>query len=150
MKISELLSISTIKINMESTTKKEALAELLDVLVSAKKIVDKDEVLNALLEREKLGTTGVGQGIAIPHAKVDSVDNICVALGVSKSGINFNSLDGEPVQIIFLFVAPPKAASEHLKVLAKVSQLLKDRYFRDPLKEATSAKEIIELIKEEE
>lgn len=150
MKISEYLSKQTIKVGLESTNKKDAISELVDVLEKVGKISDKGNILKSLMDREELGTTGIGQGIAIPHAKTYLVDDICAAIGISKNGVNFSSLDGEPVYIIFIFLAPHNAAGKHLKLLAKASQLLKDKYFREPLKEMNSAEEIMKIIKEEE
>ena len=102
------------------------------------------------MEREKLGSTGIGQGVAIPHGKSDSVESLVAALGVSKRGVDFESLDGEPVNLIFLLVAPPDSAGQHLKALARISRLLKDKFFRQALREAKSLEEIQRIIKEED
>jgi fructose-specific phosphotransferase system IIA component len=150
MQISEFLSTDMIKVGLESTSKKDVIIEMVDILEKAGKIKDKETIIKALMERENLGTTGIGQGVALPHAKTDLVQDVSIVLGISKKGINFSSLDGEPVYIIFMFLSPEKSASLHLKVLAKASQLLKDKYFREPLKEMNSAEEVIKIIKEEE
>jgi fructose-specific phosphotransferase system IIA component len=150
MKISDYLSKKNIKVGIESTNKKDAIAELVDVLEKAGKISDKSSVLKALMDREELGTTGIGQGIAIPHAKTDLVEDICVAIGISKKGISFSSLDGELVYVMFVFLAPHNSAGKHLKILALASQLLKDKYFREPLKQMESADDILKMIKKEE
>lgn len=150
MNITDYLSKNTVKVSLESASKKEALAELVDLLQKDGKIADPTQAVEVLMERESLGTTGIGQGIAIPHAKIDSLNDVCAALGISKRGINFDSLDGEPVYIVFMFLAPSSSSGKHLKLLAKASQLLKDKYFREPLKEMSSADEIISAIKQEE
>lgn len=150
MKISDYLLRDAIKIGIESTNKNDALFELVSLLEKTGKISDKNSVQKSLVDREELGTTGIGYGIAIPHAKSDLVDDVCAVIGISKKGINFNSLDGEPVNIIFLFISPSNSAGKHLKILAKASQLLKDKYFRGPLISATTPDEIINIIKEEE
>ncbi len=151
MKITDFLLKDYIKIGLEGTTKKEVLEEMVDILVKAGKIHDKEKVVNALLERENLGTTGIGQGIAMPHAKIEELsDEVLVALGISKKGISFSSLDGELVYIVFLFLSSEKTTNIHLKILAKASQLLKDKYFREPLSKCNSKEEAIEMITEEE
>lgn len=109
MKISEFISEKEIIIGMKATEKQAALDELLQVLEKNNLIQDRKQVLDILLEREKLGSTGIGQGIAVPHAKTDQVKNLVCALGTSEKGINFDSLDGEPVYIIFLVLAPSGA-----------------------------------------
>ena len=97
-----------------------------------------------------MGSTAIGQGIAIPHAKSESVSQLTAALGVSKKGIDFDSLDGEPAYIFFLLVAPVDSAGPHLKALARISRLLKDKYFRENLKSAKDEKTISKLISQED
>jgi nitrogen PTS system EIIA component len=150
MKVLDFLDLESINLDIKSTAKKEAISELCDLLVTKGKIKDATAVLNALMEREKLGSTGIGQGVAIPHAKSESASGLVAALGVSKKGIKFDSLDGEPVFIVFLLVSPPDAAGQHLKVLARISRLLKDKFFRQSLKEAKSFDDIQKLIQEED
>ncbi|MCP4481223.1 MAG: PTS sugar transporter subunit IIA [bacterium] len=150
MKISKYLSVKRIKIGLDGINKKATLAELIDILQEEDLSIDKDAALQALLAREKLGTTGIGHGIAIPHAKLESMKDISVVLGISHKGINFKSLDGEPVYIVLLFLVAPTSAGDHLKVLAKVSRLLKDRFLREELKKRLTAEEIIRLIKDKE
>jgi len=152
MKITDFLCKEAIEVNLESTKKKETLKELIDKLADAKKIKEnaREKILQALLDREKLGSTGIGQGVAIPHAKTDKVDEIVCALGTSKKGVDFDALDGEKVFIIFLLIAPQDSAGMHLKVLAKISRLLKDKFFRQALREAESINEVVKIIKEED
>ncbi len=107
-------------------------------------------MIQTLMEREELGSTGIGQGIAIPHGKSDTVSDLAAAFGVSADGVSFDSLDGEPVNIFFLLVAPEGAAGAHLKALARISSLLKDKYFRKSLLSAQSPGEVIKIIQEEE
>jgi len=152
MKIMDFLCKDAIEVNLEATKKKEALMELINKLVAANRIKEnsKEKILQALLEREKLGSTGIGQGIAIPHAKTDKITEIVCAIGTSLKGVEFDALDGENVHIIFLLVAPQDSAGMHLKVLAKISRLLKDKFFRQALREAKSPGEVIKIIKEED
>ena len=102
------------------------------------------------MAREALGSTAIGQGIAIPHTKSDTVSDLVSALAISKKGVNFDSLDGEPVYIFFLLIAPSDSAGPHLKALARVSRLLKDKFFRDSLKNTKTAKDVMDLLSQED
>jgi len=102
------------------------------------------------LAREALGSTGIGQGIGIPHAKSQYVKTLVAAFGLSKEGIDFESLDGEPTHIFFLLLAPEDSAGPHLKALARISRLLKDKYVRDMLKNAKDEKDIVRIITDED
>ena len=150
MKITDFLEKNCIIMGMKSRTKEEAIKELLMKLKENGYIKNEKEILEAVMEREKLGSTGIGQGIAVPHTKSDQIENLVAALGISKAGVDFDSLDGEPVNIIFLVLAPTKSVGLHLKALAKIARLLKDRVFRNALKDAKSPEEVIDLIKEDE
>ena len=150
MKITEFLSKECIKIGLKSKSKKDVLEELVDVLVAAGKVTDKKKVMQVLLEREELGSTGIGQGVAIPHGKTDDVTSLVAAFGLTKEGCQFDTLDGDPVNIFFLLLAPYNASGIHLKSLAKISGLLKDKYFRKGLVNCASADEVLTVIAEEE
>ena len=150
MKITEFLDKRGIKIGLEASEKEDALEELVDILVEVKDIGDKKSIVKSLVERESLGSTGIGQGIAIPHGKSDRVKEIVAILGISRKGVNFDALDGEPVYIFFLLVAPKETAGPHLKALAQISRLLRDSYFCELLKRCKTPDEIYELIRKEE
>lgn len=152
MKIQEFLTEGAVTADLKSTSKKEVVAELVDLLVSSGVIEKKirTKVIDVLMAREALGSTAVGQGIAIPHAKSEHVTKLHASLGVSKAGVDFDSLDGEPVNIFFLLVAPIESAGPHLKALARISRLLKDKYYRDNLKNAKDAKDILALLAQED
>jgi nitrogen PTS system EIIA component len=150
MQILDFLSVDSVKLSMESKNKKDAIKELVEVLVKSGKVKDRKKMIQTLMEREELGSTGIGQGIAIPHGKSDTVSDLAAAFGVSADGVSFDSLDGEPVNIFFLLVAPEGAAGAHLKALARISSLLKDKYFRKSLLSAQSPEEVIKIIQEEE
>jgi PTS system nitrogen regulatory IIA component len=150
MQILDFLSVDAIKMSMESKNKKDAIKELIEVLVKSGKVKDKKKMIQTLMEREELGSTGIGQGIAIPHGKSDTVSDLAAAFGISHEGVSFDALDGEPVNIFFLLVAPEGAAGAHLKALARISSLLKDKYFRKSLLSAQSAEEVIKIIRDEE
>lgn len=150
MKIMDFLDKKAVKLDLESIEKEDVLKELVDVLADVHDIGDKKTVVKALVERESLGSTGIGQGIAIPHGKTDKVKELVAVLGISQKGVNFEALDGEPVYIFFLLVAPKDTAGPHLKALAQISRLLRDTYFCDLLKRCKSADEAYELIQREE
>lgn len=150
MKVLDILDPNAICLDLKSPSKTEAIQELCQILFSNSKIKDAQAVLNALMEREKLGSTGIGQGVAIPHGKTDHAQDLVAAIGISKKGVEFEALDGEPVHLIFLLVAPPDSAGIHLKALARISRLLKDKFFRQALKEAKTIEEIQRIIKEED
>ncbi len=150
MKISEFISEKEIIIGLKATEKQAALDELLQVLEKSGLLQERKQVLETLIEREKLGSTGIGQGIAVPHAKTEQVKNLVCALGISEKGVNFESLDGEPVFIIFLVLAPSGATGIHLKALAKIARLLKDKVFRNYLRMSKTPQEAYQIIKEDE
>ncbi|MDD5217919.1 MAG: PTS sugar transporter subunit IIA [Candidatus Omnitrophica bacterium] len=150
MKITEFLDKRGIKIGLESVEKEDVLKELVDILAEVKDIGDKKNIVKSLIERESLGSTGIGQGIAIPHGKTDRVSEIVAVLGISRKGVNFEALDGEPVYIFFLLVAPKETAGPHLKALAQISRLLRDSYFCELIKRCKTPAEVFELIRKEE
>ena len=150
MKIVEFLSDKAISANLKATDKDSAIREMIELLAKAEGIKSKDEIVKILLAREALGSTGIGLGIGIPHGKSNVVKRLVAAFGVSKRGIDFDALDGEPVYIFFLLVAPEDSAGPHLKALARISRLLKDKYFRDFLRQQTDEKAIYKAIKDED
>ena len=150
MKISEILDKKAIKIGMSAITKEDTLKELVKILAQIEDIGDPNGIVKALIERENLGSTGIGQGIAIPHGKTDKVKRLVAVLGISKNGVNFDALDGEPVYIFFLLVAPKATAGPHLKALAQISRLLRDSYFCELIRKCKTEEDVFNLIKNEE
>ncbi|MDR1474085.1 MAG: PTS sugar transporter subunit IIA [Endomicrobium sp.] len=150
MKIMDFLSQDTIIVDLKATDKKSAIIELTEVLKDNKKIKNSEDLINIVLEREKLGSTGIGQGVAIPHGKTDLLQEQIGVLGISRKGIEFNSLDGEPVHIIFLLVGPIEVAGQHLKALSRISRLFKDKFLRQAIKEAKTTQEVVKLIQQED
>jgi PTS system fructose-specific IIA component/PTS system nitrogen regulatory IIA component len=150
MKLSDLIDSKAIVSELESTTKVEVIKELVDALAATGKIDSKDskKLTAALMAREQLGSTGIGQGLAVPHAKHNSVGNLVAAFGRSKKGIDFDSLDGEPVYLVFLLLSNKEASGQHLEALAYITKLLRDDLFCRFLKEAKDHAELIELLKE--
>ena len=150
MKIVDFLNEKAISADLKSTTKEGVIRELVDLLAKAEGIKNKEDLVKVLLSREALGSTGIGQGVGIPHGKTDSVKRLVAAFGVCHQGVNFDALDGEPVYLFFLLVAPEDSAGPHLKGLARISRLLKDKYFRESLKSLADEKMILKLIREED
>ena len=134
------------------SNKEDVVRELVELLVQAGSIKERDvtKLVQILLKRESLGSTGIGQGVAIPHGKSDCVTRLVGAFGVSRAGVNFDSLDGEPVYLFFLLVAPEDSAGPHLKALARISRLLKDKHFRDILLVARDEKAHVKILREED
>ncbi len=150
MKIMDFLNTKAVTVGIKSKDKKGVIKELVDLLVESGDIKKPDELVKVLMARETLGSTGIGQGIGIPHGKSANVKKLIASFGLSKEGVNFDSLDGEPTHIFFLLVAPEESAGPHLKALARISRLLKDKYFRDILLKAGSPEEILNIIKSED
>jgi PTS system nitrogen regulatory IIA component len=148
MKIADLLRKEYIIEDLCAKNKKDVLAELSAIFLQGDMKVDRDAVVNVLLEREKLGSTGIGDGIAIPHGKHGDIDDLIVSFGKSKAGVDFNAMDGKPVHLFFLLMAPESTTGQHLKILAKISRMLKDSKFRENLIEAKSKDDLYRLIAE--
>ncbi|MDR0401675.1 MAG: PTS sugar transporter subunit IIA [Endomicrobium sp.] len=149
MKIMDFLDQEMIITDLKSSEKKSVIVELMEILKDKKKIKEVNEIVNVVLEREKLGSTGIGQGIAIPHGKINILKEQIGILGISKNGIEFNSLDGELVHIIFLLVGPD-IIEKHLKALYKISSLFKDKFLRQAIKNAATSEEIVKIIQQED
>lgn len=149
-KISELLANELINLNLTSQKKEEALEELADMVHRAKKVSDRDAFLGSLMKRENLESTGIGKGLAIPHARTDTVDSVVMAFARSEQGVDFQSLDSKPAHLIFLIASPESEKSVYIKVLARTSRLLRNDKFRQQLMKASSPKEVLQLIEENE
>jgi len=152
MDISSLLSAGTIKLNLKAEDKDAVIDELLEVLIAAKKLdkKNKSKVRKALKARESLGSTGIGQGVGIPHAKDSCIKKITVCCGISQRGVDFDSLDGELANIFFMILAPKDATGEHLKALAKISRLVRAKFFRASLIQCKNPKNLLAILKREE
>ncbi|MGA1795028.1 MAG: PTS sugar transporter subunit IIA [bacterium] len=150
LKLIDLLPEKVIAPDLKADNKTDVLRELVGLLYQAGRIDDQEKVLEVLLDRERLGSTGVGYGVAIPHGKYNSIENLIAAFGRSKKGIDFDAVDNKPVHIFFLFLAPENAANLHLRVLARSCRLLKRDTFRESLMHAENADEIVKIIAREE
>ncbi|MEW5758636.1 MAG: PTS sugar transporter subunit IIA [Candidatus Omnitrophota bacterium] len=152
MQIMDFLSKKAISVDIKGIKKEEVIKELVDLLINSGEIDKKYRVkiTELLMNREKLGSTAIGQGVAIPHAKADCVEKLIGAFGVSQKGVDFDSLDGEPAYIFFLLLAPQESAGPHLKALARISRLLKDKYFRESLRQIKDVKTALKIISAED
>jgi fructose-specific phosphotransferase system IIA component len=146
MKLSKFCAEDLISFDLKGKTKNEIIEELVNLASRSKLVKDKDEVLKAVLEREKLVTTGVGYGVAFPHAKTKAIKGIVIAFGRSKTGIDFDAMDKKPVHLFFLIAAPEDAIGAHLNVMARLSYLMKSEKNRDILMKISSPKELLELL----
>jgi len=150
MKIVDLLNSNRILPSLTATTKKGVLEELADALVKGVDNLDRKKVVEVLLERESLGSTGIGDNIAIPHGKLPNIDKLFLCFGRSLQGINYDSMDGKPTHLFFLLMAPENSIGLHLKTLAKISRMLKDPAFRRNLMDAKDAEGIMKLLVSED
>jgi fructose-specific phosphotransferase system IIA component len=150
MKFADFVSREAIRAELTADDKEGVIREMVQALLDAGKI-DADEqesIVKAILKREELGSTGIGRGVAVPHTKHPSVDRLVGTVAVSAEGVNFNSLDGEKVQLLFLLISPPDRPGDHLRALENISRQLRDDTFCRFLKKATSAEEIQQLLDE--
>jgi len=146
MKLSDILEEENIIPDLKARDKKRAIEELTEALVKNNPSLDKDSLVRVLLERESLGSTAIGDGVAIPHGKYPGMSMPIISFGRSRKGLEFEAMDGQPVFLFFLLVAPEDSASIHLKALARIAKLLKDSNFRKLLIEATTRKELYKII----
>jgi PTS system nitrogen regulatory IIA component len=150
MKITDILKKEHIIENLISTDKESTLDELSSFLKDKGMVSNKETLQSALMEREALGSTGIGENVAIPHAKISAIDQIVTVFGRSIKGIEFDSLDKEPVHFIYLVLAPMNSSGQHLKVLARISRLLKNKSLRESIISATEANQIYAIIADED
>ncbi len=146
MRLSDVFKEDHILADIKSTGKREVLDEIASAVHAMTNGLDRAELLNALIERERLGTTGIGHGVAIPHGKIKGMTEIKVFFGRSRSGVDFNSMDGLPVHLIFLIIAPEHSAASQLKVLSSISRLLKNQDTRLKLMREESPAELYRTI----
>jgi PTS system nitrogen regulatory IIA component len=138
LRLEQLLKQEYINDNLQAKNKTEALAELSEMVISGPLKLNKSQIYDVLLQREKLGSTGIGDGVAIPHGKISDLEEVIVAFARSKNGVAFDSIDGKPVHLFFLLLAPENCTGQHLKALAKICKMLKAGNFRRKLMEAKS------------
>lgn len=150
MKILDILDKQMIIPQLASTSKEGVLRELIRAIAHVEKQVDENRLMEILLERESLGSTGIGEGVAIPHGKSKDVKRLLASFGRSLAGMDFQAMDGKPTHLFFLLVAPENSAGTHLKALARISRLMKDNVFRKRLMKVSSGEEIYSLFSAED
>ncbi len=146
MNLLDILSPESTIVDLKGESKEDIIAELVNSLPVGDSITDREQVLQAVLDREKIMSTGIGDGIAIPHGKSAAVTELVAAMGTQRRGVDFDALDGEPAFVFFLLVSPANVSGPHIKALARISRLLKNDEFKKKLIEADSAEEIIATI----
>ncbi|UCD30857.1 MAG: PTS sugar transporter subunit IIA [Desulfobacterales bacterium] len=149
MKILDVLHKEAILPDLKSFDKKGVLEELVTP-VSRISGVNHDHLVRVLMERERLGSTGIGEGIGIPHGKLKDIESLILGFGLSRKGVDFESMDGLPTHIFFLLITPENSTGIHLKLLARISRILKNEVFREKLLNAADSNEIYSIIMEEE
>ena len=150
MLLSELLSEDRIKVPLGGQSKDDLLRELVDLVAPAAEPAAKDAILAAVREREQLLSTGIGAGVAIPHGKTPVVDQLLVAAGVSAQPLDFDALDGQPVELFFLLVGPESASGAHIKALSRISRLLRREQLRNSLRAVKSRREFLDVVRASE
>jgi PTS system nitrogen regulatory IIA component len=150
MKIADILTEDAVVANLTGRSKPEVIEELAGVVAQHHPEIDRERLVQALEDRERLNSTALGEGVAIPHGKLPGVKRVLAAFGRSRTGLDFQSLDGKPTHLFFLLVAPEDSAGAHLKALARISRLLKDDGFRARLMAATDAETLYSTIRDED
>ena len=146
MRLSDILKIQHIKVPLEAKNKKDAIKEMVQVLADAKEVKDADVLLTSVLEREATRTTGIGNGLAIPHGKCSGVDHLVVCIGKPAEPIDFDSIDKRPVNLIVLLASPPDQTGPHIQALARISRLMNVEAFRQSMRTATSAQQVLDAV----
>jgi len=150
MKLVDIMSQDTVRIPLQNTEKNKIISEMVDILHQVHKFEDREMVFNAVMEREKIMSTGVGDGVAIPHGKADGVKDLVASFGVTKEDVDFDSIDNKPVRLIFLLVGPQGITGPHLKALSRISRLMHSEGLRQKLISATKPAEMLEALRKEE
>jgi PTS system nitrogen regulatory IIA component len=150
MRLDQIFKTEFLVENLASSNKRDVLGELIEVMIENGLKIDSVKAIDVLLQREKLGSTGIGEGVAIPHGKVSDLQQLVVAFGRSKKGIDFDAIDGKPVHLFFLLLAPESSTGQHLKALARISKMLKTPNFRKTLLEAKTRNDLYKAIVEQD
>lgn len=150
MRLIDILKPQNIKVPLQATSKNQAIGELVDLLAANGEVSDPKKVLDAVLEREATRTTGIGNGLAIPHGKCTGTDNLVMAIGKAANPIDFQAIDGRPVTLIWLLSSPPDKTGPHIHALARISRLMTIDKFRQALAQAGSAQAVFDAIVQQE
>ena len=150
MKISDILTEDLVATGLEAKSKDDVIDAMIDLVARSPKVLDKEKVRRAIFDREKIMSTGVGNGFAIPHGKTDAVSDIVAAFAVTSEPIDYQSLDEKPVQLVFLLVGKDNLVGPHIKLLSRISRLMNREEFRKRLLEPKTPHEILEMFRQEE
>lgn len=150
MKVSEFLNEDNVLLDVEAKDKYELIDKLIDVAAKSGKIIDKEKVRNCVYEREKILSTGVGKGFAVPHGKTDAVSDIVLAFAITKEPLDYEALDNQPVRLVMLMVGKDSLVSSHIKLLSRISRLMNNDEFRENLLNAKTKQEVLEIFRKEE
>lgn len=150
MKITDILNEQVVRTNLPGTAKNDIINAMVDLVASQDKVLDKEKLREAIFEREKIMSTGVGSGFAIPHGKTDAVTDIVGSFAITAQPIDYQSLDEQPVRIVFLLVGRDSMVGPHIKLLSRISRIMNKEEFRKRLLEAQSPSEILEMFRQEE
>ncbi|MAJ58934.1 MAG: PTS fructose transporter subunit IIA [bacterium TMED88] len=150
MKIMDILVRDAVILDVESGAKEGLLAEMARSLAKSVPALDPDRLLDVLMEREALQSTGIGEGVAIPHGKVAGLETLVASFARCREGLDFDSIDGQPTQLFFLLVVPEHSGGAHLKALARISRFFRDPEFRDKLVQAESIESVLDAIEAED
>jgi len=150
MKISDILNPNVIEVGLEVKDKQDSLNKIIALAANSNKILDIKKVTDTIFERESLVSTGVGKGFAIPHGKTDAIEDTVAAFVITKTPIDFDSIDGEPVRFIFLLVGKETLLNTHIKLLSRISRLMNKDEFRGKLLQANTKDEVLKIFRDEE
>lgn len=150
MLISEMLTPSLIKTNIEAESKEELFEEMVQLFISQKLVSDRDSAVTALLEREAQMSTGIAPGVALPHGKIPGITGVIMSLGIVRNGMDYDSLDGEPVYVVITLLSELGNPGPHIEALSEISRLLAVPDFVDRMKKARTASQVLQIIKGEE
>lgn len=150
MKFSVFISPKAIRSKLAASTKEGVISEMVDALVEAGEVKESDraDIIKAIMKREELGSTGIGRGVAVPHTKHASVEKLVGTVGISESGLDFDSLDGQDASLFFLLVSPPDRPGDHLRALENISRQLRDDSFCRLLRQSKTSEDILQLLDE--
>lgn len=146
IKLSSLLKDNSVELGLKGRSKVEIINELVDIISRTSRVKSRKTLSAAIMDREKLGSTAIGNGVAVPHAKIEGIKQTALAFGRSAEGVDFNSLDGAKTHLFFILISPKDDIGAHLKILAKISHLIKDRFMVSLFKNAKSKKELLSII----
>ena len=150
MLLTDILKVEQIKVPLTADSKQGVIEELVDLLAGQGKLLDRDKALQAVMEREQTRTTGIGEGVAIPHGKTSAVNQMLIAMGKAPQGVDFASIDSRPVTLVLLLLSPADQTGLHIQALARISRLISLDGFRKKVAAASTAQDVLQVIHQQE